>query len=394
MKNIKMILMSVVFCVAAAGCEKYEDDYKSSVVETSITTSYITSESETSTEETSTTETTTATETSTTTAETTTVSETTTKKSVTTTSETTTEAPVVINPIRPEVNHNVINKPAETTTTTTYCSEETVDTVKDEETVATFLASDIDTAVSIDTTVEETVTTEVETSISESTIEETFLTTLGEAFIESTLITEETSTEETSTEEITSETLITTEEILETEEYVVYKPSTNYIHRSTCHWVNDTCIKIDEIGDLRPRICSECKPNEIIKVPETTVDPVSKDGMTYVKRFKRGTLYCYGCAKKGGSGRQLINCAWGNDEVRGSIASSYLYRNYGYKYSGGRTKVYLELPNYPSMNGYYYLDDSDAGNSEVIDFFCYYKNDLPFGADGTGVTPVDCWIVD
>ena len=111
----------------------------------------------------------------------------------------------------------------------------------------------------------------------------------------------------------------------------------------------------------------------------------------FVKTFSRGTYYCYGGSRNGGSGRTLINCAYGNGTVRGSIASSYLYRNYGYNYNGKRTMAYLEIPGYSSMNGYYYLDDSDAGNSNVIDFFYYYGSECPFR--NQGVVSVNCSIV-
>lgn len=48
-------------------------------------------------------------------------------------------------------------------------------------------------------------------------------------------------------------------------EYVVYKPSTHYIHRSTCYWVTDECYKIDNTNDVEARKCTECNPNmEII----------------------------------------------------------------------------------------------------------------------------------
>ena len=118
---------------------------------------------------------------------------------------------------------------------------------------------------------------------------------------------------------------------------------------------------------------------------------VSTGNETYVKKFTRGTYYCYGCAKKGGSGRALIECNTTN-QIKGSIASSYLYKNYGYKYSGGRTMVRLEIDGYPSMNGYYYLDDSDAGNPNVIDFYYVYASNCPFR--NQGVVQVNCWIVN
>lgn len=118
----------------------------------------------------------------------------------------------------------------------------------------------------------------------------------------------------------------------------------------------------------------------------------TETGMTFVKTFSRGTYYCYGGSRRGGSGRTLVNCAYGDGTVKGSIASSYLYRNYGYNYNGSRTTVYLEVNGYSGMNGYYYVDDSDAGNSNVIDFFYYYGSECPFR--NQGVVSVNCYIVN
>lgn len=44
------------------------------------------------------------------------------------------------------------------------------------------------------------------------------------------------------------------------------------------------------------------------------------------------------------------------------------------------------------MNGYYYLDDSDAGNPNVIDFYYIYASNCPFR--NQGVVQVECWIVN
>lgn len=122
-----------------------------------------------------------------------------------------------------------------------------------------------------------------------------------------------------------------------------------------------------------------------------TADNVDGYPMTYVKNFSRGTYYAYGYQCTGGSGRALIDCSYGSGGVKGSIASSYLYKNYGYNYNGKRTMVYLEISGYSSMNGYYYLDDSDAGNSNVIDFYYTYNSNCQFQYQG--VVSVDCYIV-
>ena len=44
------------------------------------------------------------------------------------------------------------------------------------------------------------------------------------------------------------------------EEYLVYKPSTYYIHRSTCRWNKDDAYRIDSANGLTARLCTECCP--------------------------------------------------------------------------------------------------------------------------------------
>lgn len=199
----------------------------------------------------------------------------------------------------------------------------------------------------------------------------------------------------------TEAVLITTEPAVTTttttvpviiEEYVIYKPATHYIHMNTCRWAASGDIhRIENTEGIEARRCSECNPS--MEIITEYIEPVPKPGeLTYVKHFTRGTYYAYGGPRKGGSQRQLIDCSIGDGTVKGSIASSYLYRNYGYNYNGKRTMVYLEINGYPQMNGYYYLDDCDAGNSNVIDFFFLCGSNCPFQRQG--VVQVDCYIVN
>lgn len=139
--------------------------------------------------------------------------------------------------------------------------------------------------------------------------------------------------------------------------------------------------------------------NEIITTTlpvNSNVDTTTTKGVLYdsvfVKNFSKGTYYAHGCQKKGGSTRSLIDCSVGNDLVKGSIASSYLYLNYGYNYNGKRTMVYLEVDGYPEMNGHYFLDDSNSFSyKNVIDFYYTHGSSCPFSKQG--VVSVDCWIV-
>lgn len=45
------------------------------------------------------------------------------------------------------------------------------------------------------------------------------------------------------------------------EEYIVYKPSTHYVHRSNCHWVDNSCYEITNTNDIEARKCTECNPD-------------------------------------------------------------------------------------------------------------------------------------
>lgn len=61
-------------------------------------------------------------------------------------------------------------------------------------------------------------------------------------------------------------------------EYIVYKPDTHYIHKSTCYWVDATCYEIENTENIECRKCSECNPNiEIVNpyVSNVTAPSVS-----------------------------------------------------------------------------------------------------------------------
>lgn len=243
-------------------------------------------------------------------------------------------------------------------------------------------------------TTTETMTTQTTTEIT-TTVKTTSKTT-------AVITTKQTATFIIETQKSTTEAvLIITEPVVTTttttvpviiEEYVIYKPATHYIHMNTCRWAASGDIyRIENTEGIEARRCSEC--NSSMEIITEYIEPVPEPGeLTYVKHFTRGTYYAYGGPRKGGSQRQLIDCSIGDGTVKGSIASSYLYRNYGYNYNGKRTMVYLEINGYPQMNGYYYLDDCDAGNSNVIDFFFLYGGNCPFQRQG--VVQVDCYIVN
>ena len=261
--------------------------------------------------------------------------------------------------------------------------------------------ADVAESTAVTTTVETTVVTTVATSNStttsaaittaETTVETTNAETEAPATEAEVVIVPETEAPVTEPVPVTPET--EPEEVKPVEEYLVYKPSTYYIHRNTCRWNKDDAYRIDSADGLVARLCDECCPE--CSGFEEYVPPVketpSSDGLTYFGYFGRVTYYpatAYYDGVCGGSGRTLIGYGDYGDGIRGSVASRTLYETYGYN-RNGRTTVYLEFPGYSEMNGFYYVDDCcrDYG---VIDVFVWSGWSCPFY--NAGVIEANCYI--
>lgn len=267
--------------------------------------------------------------------------------------------------------------------------------------------------------VEETTTTETSTDVSTETttylVDETTITTLIESTTTNEVITEtsqeqttatsqlpittsaETITETTSSQTTTITTMPATTPALKSIEEIAIEVWQG-LWGAGCdrkarleaagYDYNEVQKVVDEIGRLKT---TESTSTSVVTTTKTETTPSGLQ-IQFVKTFTRGTYYAYGGPRKGGSGRQLIDCSQGEGGIKGSIASRYLYDNYGYNYNGKRTMVYLEVEGYPQMNGFYYLDDSNAvGHNNVIDFFFLYNSNCPF--QYYGVIKVDCSIV-
>ena len=105
-----------------------------------------------------------------------------------------------------------------------------------------------------------------------------------------------------------SETTTTIAEVVENEnrEYVVYKPSTHYVHRNTCHWYTDECYEITSTEGLECRICTECNPDITVVTPyveapaATVVNTSGHAALNYVTEEERIYL-CNTVAQEYGS---------------------------------------------------------------------------------------------
>lgn len=182
------------------------------------------------------------------------------------------------------------------------------------------------------------------------------------------------------------------EEPAPVEEYLVYKPSSYYIHKNTCRWNKDGAYRVDDVTGLEARLCTECNPvceGYTEYIPPEPVKP-DKNNMTYLGCYT-GTYYpatAYYDGVCGGSSRTLLGYGDYGNNIRGSIASRSLQEAYGYK-RNGRTTVYLEFPEFPEMDGFYYVDDCSAYYG-IIDVFVWSDATCPFGVKGK--TPIDCYI--
>ena len=91
----------------------------------------------------------------------------------------------------------------------------------------------------------------------------------------------------------------------------------------------------------------------------------------------------------GGSGRMLEDCAPKDSEMKGSVACRAIQETYGY-HVNGRTRVYLELQQYPEMNGWYWVDDACL-YYDNIDFYFVNYSDCPWYNDGI-TKPIHLWV--
>lgn len=140
---------------------------------------------------------------------------------------------------------------------------------------------------------------------------------------------------------------------------------------SSCSITSDTTYTTTRETTTETTETTITTAGEVITTTDEVINFVPD--MQFIGTFQ-GTYYSYPKGTLGGSGRKLIDCSIGDEEVKGSIASRSLFDMFGYNYNGQRTKIYINCKSCESLSGYYYLDDSTASYVlGVIDF--YYLED-------------------
>ena len=166
--------------------------------------------------------------------------------------------------------------------------------------------SDSKTAHGVDLPVQAAVVTTLPETTSTVTTGTTTTTSFTSTSTTSTITSTSTTTSETTTTVVAEDSAAPVETPAEpTEaatqpaesqrEYVVFKPSTHYIHKSTCRWADNTCYEITDTKEIECRKCSECNPE--IEIINNYVEPTpvvaNNTGITDYERQLLAEITCH-----------------------------------------------------------------------------------------------------
>lgn len=242
--------------------------------------------------------------------------------------------------------------------------------------VSTMTTSSTSTTAS--TTATTTTTTESTTTTEMTTTTTTEATTTTE--------TEKTTEAETTTEVATTvEEPVVEEPTQPVREYVVYKPSTHYIHRSTCRWFNSECYEIEDTEGLECRRCSECNPEmEIVTeyavpTPQQPTQPaVTNNGGYYSLNFITDVERIYLC--------NVVGSEYGSDGVslydRACVVATVMNRVHDGGWTNGKpnsiynvlTAPYQYNPDYAVP---YYRYNVTQSVIDSVEYYFQHQGEFP-----------------
>ena len=71
-------------------------------------------------------------------------------------------------------------------------------------------------------------------------------------------------------------------------EYVVFKPSTHYVHKNTCRWADGSCYEITSTEGIEARRCTEC--NADIAIVTEYIEPIPETPTYAIDDYSRQLL--------------------------------------------------------------------------------------------------------
>lgn len=230
-------------------------------------------------------------------------------------------------------------------------------------------------------------TTETTTTTAESTTEE-IITTTEEVIVDDDIPEED--VDEEAAVEVDTYIEDDTTETTSTDEYVVYKPSTCYVHKNTCRWVDSTCYEITSTDGIESHKCSECDPDIEIVSEYVAPTPVvsNSSGLTslnYITDAERIML----CNVVGGE--------YGSDWVslydKACVVAVVMNRYYDGGWQGsGRENTISNILTAPGQFAGYYANTTYNSNvtqscKDAVEY--YFENQflfphyISFWGDGT-----------
>ena len=162
-----------------------------------------------------------------------------------------------------------------------------------------------------------------------------------------------------------------------TEPYIVYKPSTKYVHRNSCRWNSGDAIVITDTNGIEARRCNECNPdikivNEYVK-PEPSMDDygLTEDEITLL--------------------RKIVSYEYGSDWVpvyeKAKVVNGVMNRVYDSRFPDTIYDVLTQSGQFPGFYTYgtYYMSDSIIASVDY--YFAHtdeFDNSNSWYADGYG----------
>ena len=202
----------------------------------------------------------------------------------------------------------------------------------------------------------------------------------------STTVKETTTT--TSATTTTTSTTVATTTTTTPREYIVYKPSTHYVHKNTCRWFDSTCKEITSTDGLECRRCSECNADiEIIKeyIPPvtktttiTTQKTVINNGGHYACNFITDTERIYLC--------NIVGSEYGADWVslydKALVVATVMNRYYDGGWTGGRPNTIYNVITAPYQysTAYavpYYRYNVTQSCIDAVDYYFMHRSEFP-----------------
>lgn len=162
-----------------------------------------------------------------------------------------------------------------------------------------------------------------------------------------------------------------------TEPYIVYKPSTKYVHRNSCRWNSGDAVAITDTNNIEARKCTECNPDIEIVNEYIEPEPIIEDcDLTEEEIILL---------------RKIVSYEYGSDWVpvyeKAKVVNGVMNRVYDSRFPDTIYDVLTQSGQFPGfyVYGTYYISDSIIA---AVDYYFAHPNEFDnsnsWYADGYG----------